>query len=188
MRTITILAACIAALILSCRPEGIRVLFEDDSGYDPMYWKMSGTAGPSTGAILFCKTPVPKKYLHYDITFRQYRTGFNYIGYIIGAREMDPGQGIEFGWMTRVSGTDSTGADAMITGAFGEKVMAGMGLMDTWADQRIEVRDNWVAWYINDTLVSLAELYARPIHGYFGIRQEDSTGARFDNVKITGFF
>ena len=198
MKAIPILTVCITALTLSCSPGGSRILFEDDSGqesqgvvlksaYDPGSWKMAGAGEGSPGPVLFCRTPVPEKCLHYDISFRQYSADSAYTGYIIGAGEMDPDQGIEFGCGSRVPGTDST-AGTYVTGAFGEKALAGMILMHTWADHRIEVRDNWVAWYINDALVSLAELSDAPIHGYFGIRQLDGPDTRFDDVKITCFF
>lgn len=86
--------------------------------------------------------------------------------------------------MTRVPGTDSTVNDACITGAFGEKIVSGLALLHSWAEHRIEVRDNWVAWYINDSLIGMEEFPGTSVFGYFGIRQKNDRNTRYDDVKI----
>ena len=97
--------------------------------------------GRSHNSVLFCMTPVPEGADHFDITFRQYRSDNDYIGYIIGAQEMELYPGIEFGYMTQIPGTDSTVNDGYISGAFGEKTVLGVAHMDSWAEHRIEVRN-----------------------------------------------
>ena len=188
-------------------PEGLGTKWKVlEKGYDPLNWKIVDELGPddpnrgfwvvhpdsaflqqggiSHNSVLFCRTPLPYGSVSYDISFRQYRGDNGYIGYIIGAKEMELNQGIEFGYVTRVPGTDSTVNDAFIAGTFGEKVVTGMALMNTWAEHRIEVRGNFIAWYINDSIVMMGEQYDYSTDGHFGIRQKYDRNTRYDDVRI----
>lgn len=177
-----------------------------ESGYDPLKWEMVDEVGPdhpkkgfwvippdsaflqqggrSGNSVLFCKTIIPEGTESYDISFSQYRSDNDYIGYIIGAGEMELYAGIEFGYMTQVPGTDSTVSDAYLSGIFGEKMVKDMALRHVWARHRIEVRDGRVAWYINDVLLGMNEQSGNPPHGYFGIRQRYERNTRYDDVQI----
>ncbi len=177
-----------------------------ESGYDPIHWKMVDELEPenpkkgfwvippdssflqqggrSHHSVLYCITPVPEDNKSYDITFSQYRSDNDYIGYIIGADKMKLKAGIEFGYMTQVPGTDSTTSDIYIQGFFGEKMVPDMALMHTWAKHRIEVRHGWIIWYINEQMIGMKELSEETTHGYFGIRQRYERNTRYDDYQI----
>jgi hypothetical protein len=143
--------------------------------------------GRSHNSILFTRTAVPAGTDNYDILFRQYRFDNDYIGYILGAAKHGLEEGIEFGYMTQVPGTDSTTNDAYVDGMLGEFVASGKAYMFTWTSQKISVRGDVISWYINDELVALAAAPGRSLHGYFGIRQRYDRNTRYDDVKIIAY-
>lgn len=177
-----------------------------EGGYDPIQWIMvdeieknapkkgfwvippdSGflqQGGRSHNSILFTRKAIPEGMDNYDIFFRQYRHDNDYIGYILGAAVFGLEEGLEFGYMTQVPGTDSTTSDAYLTGALGEIRVNGMALMRTWASHKIEVREDQVSWYIDEKLMASGQFSGKSLHGYFGIRQRYDRNTRYDDVKI----
>lgn len=180
-----------------------------DGGYDPIHWILvdeikdnapkrgfwvipadSGflqQGGRSHNSILFTRSAIPEGTENYDITFRQYRYDNDYIGYILGAATHGLEEGIEFGYMTQVPGTDSTTNDAYIEGALGESLAEGKAFMFTWTSHRIAVRDEVISWYLNDEKVATGTVPGVSSHGYFGIRQRYDRNTRYDDVKIIAY-
>ena len=180
-----------------------------EGGYDPQQWIMvdeigagepkkgfwvipadSGflqQGGRSHNSILFTKSAVPEGTENYDIQFRQYRHDNDYIGYILGAASHGLEEGIEFGYMTQVPGTDSTTLDAYIKGDLGESLAGGMALMFAWTSHRITIRGQEISWYINEKLVAAGAVAGKSTHGYFGIRQRYDRNTRYDDVKIIAY-
>ncbi len=140
-------------------------------------------AGRSHNSVLFANTPIPEDCKHYLISFKQYRNDNDPILYVIGARQPNWNQGMEFGYMTQEPGTDSTTNHAFTLGIVGETLVENMAFSHQWVEHTIEVQGNSIRWNINEHPVGKAEI-AGPKSGYFGIRQKYERGTRYDDFKI----
>lgn len=143
-------------------------------------------AGRSRNSVLFAGAYIPnEKKGQTEISFRQYRSDNDYIGYLLSGDTL--GQRIKFetGYMTQVPGTDSTTMDAYISGTLGESVVKGAAFSHKWARHRIVFRNDSCYWYVNDVLITAGSVPSDSINGYFGIRQRYERGTRYDDFLIT---
>jgi len=148
-----------------------------DSGYMEQ-------GGRSHNSVVFANVPVPEKTENYDISFRQYRSDNDYIGYLIGLTEPSLEGGIEFGYMIQVPETDSTTVNAYIKGDLGELVVPEMACPHQWINHQIKVRGDSISWFQEGKLMVNSVITGKSRTGYFGIRQRYERGTRYDDVKI----
>lgn len=149
---------------------------------DSGYLEQGGRSGNS---ILFADIEIPRGKSEVEISFRQYRSDNDYIGYLL-AEDTEGGKILfETGYMTQVPGTDSTTMDAYITGWPGDYIVKGSGLTHQWARHRFVFRNDSAYWYANDVLMISGSVPSDSIYGYFGIRQRYERGTRYDDFLIT---
>lgn len=140
-------------------------------------------AGRSHNSVLFANTPIPEGVNNFEINFKQYRSDNDPISYVLGASEPAYDHGFEIGYMIQVPGTDSTTTNAYVIGELGEKIVEEMALHHEWADHKIKIENDSVAWFINGNLMIKGKV-DHPTYGYFGIRHRYERGTRYDDVAI----